>query len=196
MRNFGLTCDRGEGLSGPRAIMRPQPRRAHTLAGAAIRMGVLSSVLLGACVNEDRRGMEVSQPLPVRSDIHADSLSLMASAPADADADGFPDQYVVEAYLTINDPRFIEPVAIEGSFTFTIIDETGTTIEHWVVPEQTARLGVRTIRGLTTYRFLLDARRPAPGATPPRALNLQATFQPSDGGTPVSTALTLPFSAR
>lgn len=151
---------------------------------------------LGGCVREDRKSMDISKPLPVRSDIRADHLALMASAPADGDGDGFPDQYVVEAYLTINSPSFIEPVAIEGSFTFSISDDTGAVIEHWVVPEQTARLAVCTIRGLTAYRFVLEARRHGLEATPPRALTLLAAFQPSDGGTPVRTVMSLPFSGR
>ncbi|MCC6285341.1 MAG: hypothetical protein IT439_08580 [Phycisphaerales bacterium] len=173
----------------------PSSKSPRHCAGACTAFLIVLGPL-GGCVNDDHKGMEISQPLPVRSDIHPDQLALMASAPADGNADGFPDQYIVEAYLTMNDPKFIEPVAVEGSFTFTVTDETETTIEHWVVPEQTARLGVRTIRGLTTYRFLLDARRPSPEAVPPKALTMHASFEPADGGAPVHTALTLPFSGR
>lgn len=181
--------------SVPTRSIRSRPGSPRRRAAALVALAPLLT-LLCACVQEEHKGMDVSQPLPIRSDIKADQLALMASTPADGDGDGFPDQYVVEAYLTLNDPTFIEPVAIEGSFTFTITNESNTTIEHWVVPEQTTRLAVRTIRGLTTYRFVLEARRPAPGATPPRALTLHATFLPSGGGEPVRSGLTLPFGGR
>ena len=160
--------------------------------------GVLAAMticLFGGCVSEEEPPRPMSQPMAPRADITLSELSVMTYAPIDADGDGYRETLTIEAFLIT--PEVDEPVAVRGTFTFTLFDRHEQVIHAWppVTPDEAQR-AVRTSRSLTVYRFLLILPPPPADQSLPIADSLAARFVPETGGQGVQTRTAMPITSR
>jgi hypothetical protein len=118
--------------------------------------------------------------------IEPEQMLLTASAPNDADGNGFPDTIPVTIYLFGDTRRYRLPIAEQGTFDFTVTTRDGREVGRWIFSEDETRLAQGDSPAGVCYRFAL---RLGPGRDRFRSVpvSLRAIFTNAKTGQQVAS---------
>ncbi|MGP1345989.1 MAG: hypothetical protein ACTS3F_04875 [Phycisphaerales bacterium] len=132
--------------------------RAGRVAAAAVA-GVGLAALLGGCVADGPQPPDRPTPrrISVPEGVRPAIVQLNASPTAiDTNSNGYADTIMLTAYLFPAAPAPPVPMAGEGTFVFTLEDDSRTTLARWEIPPEEARAALRRFAPGPGYQFELD----------------------------------------
>jgi hypothetical protein len=180
--------------------MRRSDRRCGAAGRRPARLAALAVVpLLAMAACEVTRETSDGRPMPppptaapatpAGAEINAIAL-IFGPKPVDIDSDGRADLVELDAYLFSR--PYPSPTYAEGTLVFELFAPGGAGGN--APPLGTLRLGPSRLQAIESrsmfgacYRVLLSLREAGVPPSAPPSLDLRTTFEPADGGTPVSS---------
>lgn len=162
-------------------------QRTAIMTAAATLVGALAAGLafgLAGCKSVDDGPVDGGRPTVVNpsqpSDAVVDRLSITSSWPEDTDANGYPDQIGVTAFL-FDSRQPVVSIRAPGTFTARLLGADGKDVRTWTLTEKETDDSLRRMPVGPGYVFILDLNANGGDKLPTQNVDLLVSFTTAEG---------------